>query len=230
MVSTLLMVLPGVLITRGKKDTVLTNFFKGGRNTIYQQKATLSYTLPLNKFPLTDWIQASYTYGASYNWIGASRLAITQGNIIENSQDNNFNAQFNFISLYNKSKWLHALDNIPPPKPPKDPNQKNQLGPQPAATNALGTEIPTREEVIKGLKGKKKRQALKKWRQMKRDERTAQRLLKAGQPLELNGAERAAGRLLTMVKKCFRNLFGKLSQQNSGLFRQYSVFRTELEE
>jgi cell surface protein SprA len=190
----------GRIDTRDKKDTVRNNFFKGGRNTIYQQKATLSYTLPLNKFPVTDWIQASYTYGASYNWIGASRLAITQGNIIENSQDNNFNAQFNFISLYNKSKWLRALDNIPPPKPPKDPNQKKQMGPQPAATNALGTEIPTREEVIKGLKGKKKRQALKKWRQMKRDERTAQRMLKAGQPLELNGAERAAGRLLTMVK------------------------------
>jgi cell surface protein SprA len=91
---------------------------------------------------------------------------------------------------------LRALDNPPTPKPPKDPKLNNQ----PAPGNALGTEIPPREEVIKELKGKKKRLALKKWRQLKRDERTAQRLLKANQPPELNGWARSAGRILTMVK------------------------------
>ena len=186
----------GRIDTKEEKDTLRSQFFRGGRHVIYQQRGTLSYSLPLNKFPLTDWIQASYTYGASYNWIGASRLAIALGNTIENSQDNNFNAQFNFTNLYNKSKWLRALDNPPTPKPPKDPKLNNQ----PAPGNALGTEIPPREEVIKGLKGKKKRLALKKWRQLKRDERTAQRLLKANQPPELNGWARSAGRILTMVK------------------------------
>jgi cell surface protein SprA len=186
----------GRIDTKEEKDTLRSQFFRGGRHVIYQQRGTLSYSLPLNKFPLTDWIQASYTYGASYNWIGASRLAIALGNTIENSQDNNFNAQFNFTNLYNKSKWLRALDNPPTPKPPKDPKLNNQ----PAPGNALGTEIPPREEVIKELKGKKKRLALKKWRQLKRDERTAQRLLKANQPPELNGWARSAGRILTMVK------------------------------
>ncbi|MDE3253752.1 MAG: cell surface protein SprA, partial [Bacteroidota bacterium] len=60
----------GLLDTRAKKDTVRRNFFKGGRNTLYQQKAILGYSLPLNKFPMTDWINARYTYATSYNWIG----------------------------------------------------------------------------------------------------------------------------------------------------------------
>jgi cell surface protein SprA len=194
----------GRIDTKEKKDTVRENFFKGGRNTLYQQKATLGYSIPFNKFPLTDWIIANYTYGTSYNWIGASRLAISLGNTIENSQEHNFRAQFNFPTLYAKSKWLRALDNIPPPKPKvvtpnKTPDVKD-IGNK----NPLGTIIPTKAEVIKGLKGKKKRDALKKWRKMKRDAKTAQRLLKASQPgaapVEMGGAERAAGKLLTMIK------------------------------
>lgn len=189
----------GRIDTKTKKDTVRENFFKGGRNTLYTQKAALTYSLPLGKFPLTDWIRANYSYGTSYNWIGASRLAINLGNTIENSQDNNFRAEFNFASLYNKSKWLRALDVIPPPKPKPDPKQPaNVKDAQPK--NALGTTIPTKEEVVKGLKGKKRRDALKKWRQMKRDARTAERLLKANQPTELNGFTRTAGKFITMVR------------------------------
>ncbi|MFX6218359.1 hypothetical protein ABTF55_21405, partial [Acinetobacter baumannii] len=81
-------------------------------NTLYQQKALLNYNIPLNKYPFADWINARYTYGTSYKWIGASRLAINLGNTIENSQENNFKAQFNFGNLYNKFKWLRAIDNI----------------------------------------------------------------------------------------------------------------------
>ncbi len=189
----------GRLDTKAKKDTVRDNFFKGGRNTLYQQKATLGYTLPLNKFPLTDWITARYTYGTSYNWIGASRLAMNLGNTIENSQENTLNAQFNFASLYNKSKWLRALDNIPAPKPKPDPKRPAVVK-DVNQKSALGTDIPTKAEVVKGLKGKKRREALKKWRAMKRDARIAERLLKANEPTELNGFTRTIGKFITMVR------------------------------
>ena len=66
----------GQLNTKAKKDTVRQNFFHAGRNTMYQQQATLSYNIPLAKFPLTDWITARYSYTTTYNWIGASLLAI----------------------------------------------------------------------------------------------------------------------------------------------------------
>jgi cell surface protein SprA len=64
----------------------------------------------LAKLPLTDWINARYSYTTTYNWIGASRLAISLGNTIENSQENNINGEFDFTRLYSKSRWLRALD------------------------------------------------------------------------------------------------------------------------
>ena len=189
----------GRIDSKAKKDTMWGNFFKGGRNTIYQQKGILAYSLPLNKFPMTDWIQAGYAYGTSYNWIGASRLAITLGNTLENSQDNNFNAQFNFAALYAKSKWLRAINNIPPPKPKYDPTKKiNEKDNQ--NKNALGKVMLTKAEALKGLKGKKRAAALKKWREQQRDERIAERIARANQPIELNGLERTAGRLITMLR------------------------------
>ncbi len=186
----------GRIDTKAKKDTVRRNFFNGGRNTLYQQKATLIYSIPLNKLPLTDWIQARYSYSTSYNWIGASRVAINLGNTIENTQENHFNAQFNLTSLYNKSKWLRALDNVPPPK-----QQNNTQANTPNRNaNALGTTVPTKAEALKGLKGKARKDALKKWRQQKRDEQTAQKIQHANDPVEVSGAVRGIGKLLTMLK------------------------------
>ncbi len=188
----------GRLDTKAKRDTVKDNFFKGGRNTLYQQKATLNYSLPFNKLPLTDWINARYSYGTSYNWIGASRLAISLGNTIENSQENNLNAQFNFASLYNKSRLLRALDNAPAPRPRINPARPADV--KDANKNALGVTIPAKEEVVKGLKGKKKRAALKKWRQQKRDARNAQNLQQTNAPVELSGFVKTVGKFLTMVR------------------------------
>ncbi|MBK7557324.1 MAG: hypothetical protein IPI54_02995 [Chitinophagaceae bacterium] len=49
-------------------------------------------------------------YQAGYNWIGASRLAVELGNIIENNQQSEATAQFDFNRLYQKSKWIRQLD------------------------------------------------------------------------------------------------------------------------
>jgi len=193
-----------------EKDSVANNFIKGGRNTLYQQRASINYELPLSKLPITDWISSRYSYGTSYNWIGASRVAFELGNTIENSQENTLNTQFNFTNLYAKSRWLRAIDNIPMPKPkPVVADQKktkkgdllkgttvnNSLTPTP-----LGYTIPTKEEALRGLTGQKRKDALHKWRQQKRDERTAVRLANANRMLELSGFERGLGKLITMVK------------------------------
>lgn len=194
----------GRLDTKAKKDTVRDNFFDGGRNTLYQQKAILNYNIPLNKFPFANWITARYSYGTSYNWIGASRLAINLGNTIENSQENNLNMQFNFSSLYAKSKWMRALDNIPPPRQKNDSTRlKNNV--KDTRTNVLGSTFPSKEEALKGLLGRERTDALRKWRERRRDERTAQNLLKANEVLELNGLVRTGGKFLTMVKNVSLN-------------------------
>jgi cell surface protein SprA len=192
----------GSLDTKAKRDTVRRNFFSGGRNTLYQQRAIASYTLPLAKLPLTDWITARYSYTTTYNWIGASRLAINLGNTIENSQENNINGEFDFIRLYSKSRFLRALDQTP------DSTGGGNRGAQIADSLANvkpKSSLPAKEEVIKGLSGKAKRIALRKWRKQRRDERRAARLLRANEPVQMSGIARAGGRLLTMVKRASIN-------------------------
>lgn len=202
----------GRIDTKDKRDSVRGNFINGGRNTLYQQRASLNWDIPLSKLPITDWISARYSYATSYNWIGASRVAINLGNAIENSQENNLNTQLSFGNLYAKSKWLRAIDNIPMPQPKASPNSadaKNGKGKnkmlngtdvKASQQNSLGYAIPTKEEALRGLTGQTRKDALEKWRQQKRDERTAQRMAKANQPIELNGFERGLGKFLTMVK------------------------------
>jgi cell surface protein SprA len=100
----------GRLDTQEKKDTVWRNLLKGGRNTTYTQSANFTYTLPTAKFPLLDWTTVNVRYQASYNWIGASRLAVELGNILENGSQTEATAQLDFTRLYQKSKWLKQLD------------------------------------------------------------------------------------------------------------------------
>jgi len=100
----------GRLDTKAKKDTVWRNFAKGGRNTVYNQVANFTYTLPTAKFPMLDWTTANVRYQASYRWIGASRLAVELGNILENGQSKEGTVQLDFNRLYQKSKFLRQLD------------------------------------------------------------------------------------------------------------------------
>ena len=100
----------GRLDTKPKKDSVWKNFLKGGRNTLYHHAANFTYTLPTAKFPLLDWTTMNLSYQATYGWIGASRLAVNLGNIIENGQQKEATAQFDFTRLYQKSKWLRQLE------------------------------------------------------------------------------------------------------------------------
>jgi len=181
-----------------KKDSVRKNFLDGGRNTLYLQKALLNYNIPLNKFPFSDWVTARYSYGTSYSWIGASRVAIDLGNTIENSQENNLNMQFSFGNLYAKSRWLRSLDNIPPPNAKTDAANKK-------LTSALGSTLPSKEETLKGLEGKSKTDALQKWRQQRRDIRIAEKLIRANEMPELNGFQRTAGKFITMFKNASIN-------------------------
>jgi cell surface protein SprA len=91
----------GRIDTKEKKDELINMLRLGGRNTLYNQRVSIRYDLPTSKFPLTDWILASYNLSSNYNWIGASRLFTSLGNTIENTLSNQVNAQFNFNSFYN---------------------------------------------------------------------------------------------------------------------------------
>lgn len=100
----------GRLDTKSKKDTVVKNLMKGGRNMLFAQNAGFSYTVPTTKLPLLDWTTINLKYQANYRWIGASRLAVELGNILENGNQKEGTVQLDFNRLYQKSKWLTQLD------------------------------------------------------------------------------------------------------------------------
>ncbi|MFM2327669.1 MAG: cell surface protein SprA, partial [Bacteroidota bacterium] len=100
----------GRIDNKTKKDSIWKNFMKGGRNTLYRHSANFTYTLPTAKFPLLDWTTMNVSYQATYGWVGASRLAVNLGNIIENGQQREGTAQFDLTRLYQKSKWLRQLE------------------------------------------------------------------------------------------------------------------------
>jgi cell surface protein SprA len=136
------------------------NLLRGGRTTNFNQTVALTYRLPLDKFPLTDWLSADTRYSAHYTWQAAStalrapnpanRLSpdptdtasvkINLGNTIQNNAELSTNGKIDLVKLYNKVKFLNIINNAPAPvinRPPAaDPNSPNQpvaARPQPTA-------------------------------------------------------------------------------------------------
>lgn len=113
----------GRLDTKEKRDTVWNRIKSFGRNTYYTQNFNASYNLPLQKLPLTDWTSARVTYSANYSWTAASRLAAGLGNTIGNTQTKQINGELNFNQLYQKHRWLRAVNQ---PKAQIDKQRKQQ--------------------------------------------------------------------------------------------------------
>lgn len=193
----------GPLNTKAKKDSVWRGFWHGGRNTQYTQTATLAYTLPFNKFPVLDWINAQYSYSANYNWVAANLQSVSMGNVIENGNTSNFNGQLNFRNLYNKSKWLKSVLNTAAAANSMPQNNALQKISEERARHiidSLTKSIPKRADVVKGLKGHARKLALRRWRKLKQEIRLAIKAENAKQPKEAGEAAVAGVRLLTLVK------------------------------
>jgi len=180
----------GKIDTQEKKDSLWRMLLRAGRNTLYNQRVSLRYDIPTNKFPLTDWIMSTYNVSTNYNWIGASRLAVGLGNTIENTFSQQINAQFNFVNFYKKSKYIRAAI--------ADGPNFNQ---GPIASNPLTNRIlMTKEEALSGKTGKERMVALQKWKEARRQERIAQRVLKSNQPVIVPDALKPIAKLLTMIQ------------------------------
>ncbi len=127
----------GDLDTEAKRDSVKYNAWRFGRTTNYNHVLSVNYTLPLDKLPLTDWIQTDYKYSASYTWqTGAIGQKDSLGNVIFNTRDQNLTGKLNLIKLYNKNKKLAALN---APKRPAIPGRTAT-----AAEDTIGTPFTSR--------------------------------------------------------------------------------------
>ncbi|MFD1553686.1 cell surface protein SprA [Putridiphycobacter roseus] len=82
----------------------------GGYNMNFGQNFDITYKLPFDKIPLTDWITANVTYGGNYDWMRAPIGQDSLGNTIQNARNFTLNGQFNLISLYNKVPYFQKVN------------------------------------------------------------------------------------------------------------------------
>ena len=148
----------GRLDTKAKKDSTRRNLFKGGRNTNFRQEVTLTYSVPTQKIPLLDWTTLRASYNTKYNWLAGSLLARTEeinlGNTLSNTQTRTLNGEFKFEELYNKSKFLRAVNSSNADNKINNPKQ-----PLPANINLAKTDTIRNKKgkIVKIIKHKEKK-------------------------------------------------------------------------
>lgn len=121
---------------------IWNGFFDAGDPNQHTQQYVLNYDLPINKIPVLSFVNSTYTYSGTYNWMRASdafqSLSITNengdtrqynlGNTIQNSSSHKLNATFNMDMLYKyvglTGKKKPAGRNAAAPKGPPKPGEK----------------------------------------------------------------------------------------------------------
>jgi cell surface protein SprA len=178
----------GRIDNKEKRDSLMKNFLKGGRNTIYNQSADITYNFPTSNFPFLNWTTFNIAYRSTYNWVGASRLAINLGNTIQNSGQTGATAELNFTQLYSKLKLFRAIDEINQP----DPSTKTALKglPKKQAKKKKGTA----EQIEAKLSKEEEKLARKEQKRLAKEERQQRAIV-------LNNAEKAILRIITSLKR-----------------------------
>ena len=117
------------------RNDLQNNLIRGGRTVNFNQVAALTYRLPLDKFPLTDWLSADARYAATYNWQSSSAslraprypvptgnqeldtmtVNLNLGNTVQNNAEFSANGKIDLVKLYNKVKFLNIINNAPAP-------------------------------------------------------------------------------------------------------------------
>lgn len=92
------------------KDTIRSQMNTLGKTMDYSHNYNLSYNLPLDKLPATDWMTANIKYGGTYNWQRAPLAQAEFGNTIQNNRTVNIAGQMNFTTLYNKVPYLKKVN------------------------------------------------------------------------------------------------------------------------
>lgn len=107
----------GLINNETKRTEVLDNIYDFGRNKEYGHNLAVTYNVPLKLIPLLDFATVRATYTASYNWSAAALNTLELGNVIQNTQTRNVNAELDFEKLYNKSKYLKKINTPARPTP-----------------------------------------------------------------------------------------------------------------
>jgi cell surface protein SprA len=93
------------------KSEVWKSITEGGRNMNYMQKSDISYTVPINKIPIFNWINLNTSYGTTYNWLRGEIVPGRElGNTIKNSNSIKVSSNLNLRSMYSKFAYLKNLE------------------------------------------------------------------------------------------------------------------------
>ena len=96
---------------RDWKDSIWNSIKGLGTPYSYNQSFVGSYKAPFNKIPVIDFITASATYNATYNWERGTVIAdISSGNSVANQSSWSLDGRFNLEQLYNKFKYLSEVN------------------------------------------------------------------------------------------------------------------------
>lgn len=89
------------------KDSVWNSIRNFGTINRYNHAANLNYSVPINKLPLLDWVNATARYGIKYRW-EASPISLQSrfGNVIDNSRDIQLTTSARFSSIYDKIGFI----------------------------------------------------------------------------------------------------------------------------
>lgn len=93
------------------KDTVWRSILHMGTPWAYNQTFTATYKAPFSQMPVMDWLTASASYNAHYQWDrGATIEGVNVGNTIANQASVNVDGRINFETIYNKVKYLKEVN------------------------------------------------------------------------------------------------------------------------
>lgn len=129
----------GKLDTEAKMDTLRTNLMNFGSINRFNQSLNFNYNVPLRKIKLLDWISVTTRYSGQYEWKTAPPARISLGHTIQNSRNMQLNANLNFTSFYNKSKFLREINRPPRRKSADDDEDEKEEGINPALAGILKT-------------------------------------------------------------------------------------------
>lgn len=113
-----------------KREQVKQELRGLGTKNNFSHQFGLNYTIPINKLPLLDWVNATARYQGNYRWT-ASPVSLQErlGNQIENSNTIQLNGNFSLDRLYDK---VPLFKNANQPKRPAGPGGMPRPGsPQP---------------------------------------------------------------------------------------------------
>ena len=117
----------GDLTNKDSLSIVIKNLKNFGRAKNFNQNITANYTLPFDKFPLTNWLGTEYRYNVGYNWRAGpleKDESLKLGNIIQNTQEQALSGRIDMIKLYNKIGFLKGINTPKRPTPPPTAQNK----------------------------------------------------------------------------------------------------------